>query len=572
MALITCIECGKKFSDKAEACPECGCPTSVILGTEGEQKKAEIVVQLDKSSEEASKQMYDAVAHAKRVASSADSDFDFANSRIQIKASSRIDLFGGTAVSEVADIAQDAKKACDDLYAALQLAVATLDSECRPLLIYKPEGKAIKEVYEEIKQLNSDSEISNTFSATVNYDRLGDVATRRYSPSIQAKMVEQFWRNEYEKIRSEMNRIEAEKKAKEAEIQKKIAEEKRIKLEKFQNENKAIIEEYASKAKRSITLLTNLEKQAFEKKKTEVTNKIQEEKTKVQASINQKIDTKISNIKVNQGQLDSEYMSDVTAKRNYIDEKEAALAKLKMFDFAKKKALGSEVETLVNQLQKVTEHYKSQTSQYKKEIETLQNEKNASIKKEFEAIDKRHPLPQLVEYKKEVVSVPKPMFEKTPTQIANEGIKEAIYEYLLTVDWVNLTDIMQNCLAVADLSNQRVSALVRQLVTDGNVERKEEKRLAFFRAVEGYSTNSSKKNQVNTKKSNPVALVESLIKEKTMTLKQLQGYKPKDMDPLEDYEIYGALKYLAIDHKIYVEEKDYDSNIFYIPEEYRKTN
>ena len=49
---------------------------------------------------------------------------------------------------------------------------------------------------------------------------------------------------DYEKMTSD----EAEKKAKEAEIQKKIAEEKRIKLEKFQNENKAIIEEYASKA------------------------------------------------------------------------------------------------------------------------------------------------------------------------------------------------------------------------------------------------------------------------------------------------------------------------------------
>lgn len=28
MALITCVECGKEFSDKAEACPHCGCPTS----------------------------------------------------------------------------------------------------------------------------------------------------------------------------------------------------------------------------------------------------------------------------------------------------------------------------------------------------------------------------------------------------------------------------------------------------------------------------------------------------------------------------------------------------------------
>lgn len=27
MALITCTECGKEFSDKASACPNCGCPT-----------------------------------------------------------------------------------------------------------------------------------------------------------------------------------------------------------------------------------------------------------------------------------------------------------------------------------------------------------------------------------------------------------------------------------------------------------------------------------------------------------------------------------------------------------------
>ena len=34
MALIICPECGKKFSDKAPACPECGCPTEYILNCE----------------------------------------------------------------------------------------------------------------------------------------------------------------------------------------------------------------------------------------------------------------------------------------------------------------------------------------------------------------------------------------------------------------------------------------------------------------------------------------------------------------------------------------------------------
>ena len=31
MALITCTECGKQFSEKAKACPNCGCPTTEVL-------------------------------------------------------------------------------------------------------------------------------------------------------------------------------------------------------------------------------------------------------------------------------------------------------------------------------------------------------------------------------------------------------------------------------------------------------------------------------------------------------------------------------------------------------------
>ena len=41
MALITCTECGKEFSDKASACPNCGCPTSEIINTNSEEKPKE---------------------------------------------------------------------------------------------------------------------------------------------------------------------------------------------------------------------------------------------------------------------------------------------------------------------------------------------------------------------------------------------------------------------------------------------------------------------------------------------------------------------------------------------------
>ena len=33
MALIICSECGKEFSDKASACPNCGCPIEAICNS-----------------------------------------------------------------------------------------------------------------------------------------------------------------------------------------------------------------------------------------------------------------------------------------------------------------------------------------------------------------------------------------------------------------------------------------------------------------------------------------------------------------------------------------------------------
>lgn len=41
MALITCTECGKEFSDKAPACPNCWCPTEDIIREQNKSKQKE---------------------------------------------------------------------------------------------------------------------------------------------------------------------------------------------------------------------------------------------------------------------------------------------------------------------------------------------------------------------------------------------------------------------------------------------------------------------------------------------------------------------------------------------------
>ena len=73
----------------------------------------------------------------------------------------------------------------------------------------------------------------------------------------------------------------------------------------------------------------------------------------------------------------------------------------------------------------------------------------------------------------------------TATQKANEGYKVAILEFLAEGGKHTITEIMKGCGAVAELSNQRVSAIVRQLVEGGQVVREEIKRKAYFSAVEG---------------------------------------------------------------------------------------
>lgn len=71
----------------------------------------------------------------------------------------------------------------------------------------------------------------------------------------------------------------------------------------------------------------------------------------------------------------------------------------------------------------------------------------------------------------------------TAVQVANEGIKEAILECL--ADEPNrgftISEMQKEFECCAELSNQRVSALVKQLVESGKVVRTEEKRKAVFR-------------------------------------------------------------------------------------------
>lgn len=68
----------------------------------------------------------------------------------------------------------------------------------------------------------------------------------------------------------------------------------------------------------------------------------------------------------------------------------------------------------------------------------------------------------------------------TATQTANEGYKTAILNGMEEGKAYTITELIKAVPEIAELTNQRVSAIVRQMVEVGSVVRTEEKRKAYF--------------------------------------------------------------------------------------------
>lgn len=71
----------------------------------------------------------------------------------------------------------------------------------------------------------------------------------------------------------------------------------------------------------------------------------------------------------------------------------------------------------------------------------------------------------------------------TKTQVANEVTKELVLEVLREVgEKLTVSELQTKHPDLTAMSNQKVAALVRQLVKEGKVERVEEGRKAYFKA------------------------------------------------------------------------------------------
>ena len=75
--------------------------------------------------------------------------------------------------------------------------------------------------------------------------------------------------------------------------------------------------------------------------------------------------------------------------------------------------------------------------------------------------------------------------DKKPTaqQVVNKSTQDAIYEGMESGKLYTITELIKSIPECADMTNQRVSALVRQMI-DVKVERIEDKRKAYFKKID----------------------------------------------------------------------------------------
>ena len=96
------------------------------------------------------------------------------------------------------------------------------------------------------------------------------------------------------------------------------------------------------------------------------------------------------------------------------------------------------------------------------------------------AIDNEEVIEKLSALKAQLAKKSSAERKPTATQRENVGFKDAIVNGLEPDKTYTITDIIKAVPEVGGLSNQRVSALVRQLVADGILKREEIKRKAYF--------------------------------------------------------------------------------------------
>ena len=98
-------------------------------------------------------------------------------------------------------------------------------------------------------------------------------------------------------------------------------------------------------------------------------------------------------------------------------------------------------------------------------------------------VSDRQDLVDFIDHEIELLSKKSSRTTPTKTQVENEKIKEKIVATLVELDkYATITDIQNANTELSDLSNQKISALLKQLYDNKVIEKVIDKKKAYFKA------------------------------------------------------------------------------------------
>lgn len=102
--------------------------------------------------------------------------------------------------------------------------------------------------------------------------------------------------------------------------------------------------------------------------------------------------------------------------------------------------------------------------------------------KEVEGVKENQAMVEFIDHELELLAKKSANKKPTKTQEENEVIKAEILN-VLTTEGMTVTEIQSKSETLGSLSNQRVSALLRQLINDNKVVKSIDKKRAYFSLV-----------------------------------------------------------------------------------------
>lgn len=409
---------------------------------------------------ETSAQMERIVENYNRKAKQAMQEFDADSEQVQAAAASSINLFGGTATSQVVDIASGARRACDKLYAALQTLVRMTDEACKPLLTQQPSIVAVGKVADFIKWLNSESEISTNFSASLNDTKLGNVASGKYVPAVESRMIESYWQTKYDTWSEWVCGTSSQTTTPIATPAKTPAASQILdELAQANSRTDFTLTEEEQEYKRAVQAWRRNVKAIEKAREDEITRRIQsiaeESLGRIKAETDEKIAQQIA--------IQEQAMKDIMQAQQNIKN-----SSFLQFIYRNKQ------QEIINAADL---RHRNASNQ----LRTLKSNCEHAEKKAKEAAESRkHQIRKEVEASMEIPEAPQPPVSVLVLTKSNLAIKKAITAGMEPGREYSITDLMDEIPVAAALSNIKLSSLLRQMMSE-NLERTEKNKKGYFK-------------------------------------------------------------------------------------------